>query len=85
MRSLIIIEVEHGEDTDNVSDLTCWLESKAFENWSGLTVLDYTVRVDLPQCFTLEDDRPIKCGECKGTDGNHFLSCSIWPHNHKEV
>jgi hypothetical protein len=54
MRSLIIIEVEHGEDTDELTDVAEFMSNDSFSNWSGLTVLDYTVRVDLPQCFTLD-------------------------------
>lgn len=54
MRSLILIEVEHGETTDDIHDLTCWLESDAFTNWSGLKVNDWSVKVDLPECFVLE-------------------------------
>lgn len=54
MRSLIILEVEHGSTTDDIHDLTCWLESDAFTNWSGLRVNNWSVRVDVPACFVLE-------------------------------
>lgn len=51
MRSLIIIEVEHGENTDD-------LEAFADYITSGITghkvvTNDYTIRVDLPACFEL--------------------------------
>lgn len=54
MRSLIIIEVEHGEDTDTLSD-TLWqlgLEGNIGGRPDAIT--DYTVRVDLPDCFVLD-------------------------------
>lgn len=56
MRSLIIIEVEHGDTTDELEALAQNLaveinESDGFEN---LTLIDYTVRVDVPACFVLD-------------------------------
>lgn len=54
MRSLIIIEVEHGDDTD---DLQSYVESVGrYMNEDSermLTLKDYTVKVDIPECFTL--------------------------------
>lgn len=56
MRSLIIIEVEHGESLDPLNDLAYEIQtiSQESDTLEDLTVLDYTVRVDLPQCFTLD-------------------------------
>lgn len=54
MRSLIILEVEHGEDTDALSDFAGAIENGSFSNWIGLEVNDYTVRVDLSDSFTLD-------------------------------
>lgn len=59
MRSLIILEVEHGEDTDA---LTGWIEfiSEQFrvENMFGdgdsAVLKNYAVRVDVPECFVLD-------------------------------
>lgn len=57
MRSLIILEVEHGEDTDSVQE---WVEAVANMNYRRLytmkwpNVTDYTVRVDVPPCFVLD-------------------------------
>lgn len=56
MRSLIILEVEHGEDTDAITEFVelvskpdhdggeQWLECLGFD----FKVTDYSVRVDLP-------------------------------------
>lgn len=48
MRSLIVIEVEHGEDTDGVDAFMDYMCSRLPE-WK-LTYKDSTVRVDLPAC-----------------------------------
>lgn len=53
MRSLIILEVEHGEDTDEFTDLAEHLNAEV-ERYSWCAPLNYTVRVDLPECFELE-------------------------------
>lgn len=60
MRSLIIIEVEHGEDTDGVDAFMDYMCSRLPE-WE-LTYKDSTVRVDLPACFALDSGVPE--GEC---------------------
>ena len=58
MRSLIILEVEHGEDTDKLqSIIDHTVESNEFvrayyKDWPKIT--NYTVRVDLPECFRLD-------------------------------
>lgn len=54
MRSFIIIEVEHGEDTD---ELTALADSTAVEigesdGFENLTLMDYTVRVDVQPFMT---------------------------------
>lgn len=74
MRSLIIIEVEHGETTDGVNEALFnmgigsqfdpqaddqWPTGSDGESWPMLEGMDYkitnyTVRVDLPECFKLE-------------------------------
>ena len=57
MRSLIIIEVEHGEDTDafyDVAEEIAGNTSHFLAGGSYANVLNYTVRVDLPTCFELE-------------------------------
>lgn len=61
MRSLIIMEVEHGETTDGLDDLpgilNLELASRALmENRvkDRIRVTNYSVRVDLPACFTLD-------------------------------
>lgn len=53
MRSLIILEVEHSEDTDEFTDLAEHLNAEV-ERYSWCTARNYTVRVDLPECFRLE-------------------------------
>lgn len=60
MRSLIILEVEHGEDTDALSDFITEVQNNGepyFLNEDGtykVHVTDYKVRVDLPACFMLD-------------------------------
>lgn len=57
MRSLIILEVEHGETTD---PLSVFLEALTDRDGHGIpgasdaVVIDGTVRVDLPACFVLD-------------------------------
>lgn len=53
MRSLIILEVEHGEDTDEFQD-ACEEIADVLSTYPALECLNYTVKVDLPECFTLE-------------------------------
>jgi len=74
MRSLIIIEVEHDDTTDGLSECLFdlgvgvqldphtddqWPTSADGETWPRIEggidyrVTDYTVRVDLPECFVL--------------------------------
>jgi hypothetical protein len=61
MRSLIIIEVEHGETTDDLDDIASvvnlHLAAKAMREHRPMQrskVTNYTVRVDLPACFVLD-------------------------------
>ena len=59
MRSLIILEVEHGEDTDRLNHMIGHILHEYDENMGRVyagrpVVTDYTVRVDLPECFRLE-------------------------------
>lgn len=57
MRSLIILEVSHGEDTDALTNLPAEIQSyiNGFDYFQdeGLRIDDWTVRVDLPECFRL--------------------------------
>lgn len=76
MRSLIIIEVEHGDTTDGVNECLFdmgvgsqfdpstddqWPTANDGASWPRVIpggidyrVVDYTVRVDLPACFKLD-------------------------------
>lgn len=78
MRSLIIVEVEHGDTTDGINEALFdmgigsqfdpmtddqWPTANDGGTWPNLEgmdyrITDYTVRVDLPECFQL--DRPEK-------------------------
>lgn len=55
MRSLIIIEVEHGEDTDGFDAVIQRALDQIDLSEFHTTVNNYTVRVDLPPCFVLDD------------------------------
>lgn len=59
MRSLIILEVEHGEDTDRLAHMISHIvheyDTNMRDSYPGRPVVnDYSVRVDLPPCFVLE-------------------------------
>lgn len=54
MRSLIIIEVEHGEDTDGFEAVIQRALDQIDLSEFHTTVNDYTVHIDLPDCFSLE-------------------------------
>ena len=61
MRSLIILEVEHGETTDGLDDLpgilNLELASRALMEHrvkDRIRVTNYSVRVDIPACFVLD-------------------------------
>ena len=51
MRSLIILEVEHDYDDDFSTALSLISEGLG---GSDFILKDYTVRVDLPECFRLD-------------------------------
>jgi hypothetical protein len=53
MRSLIILEVEHGETTDPIDNFVSSMDN-GFGEFAGMAVVDYSVRVDLPACFVLD-------------------------------
>jgi hypothetical protein len=54
MRSLIIIEVSHGETTDGLEQFIADALSEA--DWTeGVSVNAWTVKVDLPECFVLAE------------------------------
>lgn len=62
MRSLIILEVEHGDDTDLFSEIPSIVNLEfaaramlAGSPMSRAKVTNYTVKVDLPECFVLEN------------------------------
>lgn len=55
MRSLIILEVEHGEDTDDLQGVAeCIGRYMPYDTENNVRMLNYTVRVDLPECFSLD-------------------------------
>lgn len=57
MKSLIIIEVEHGEDTDSLMlalSNAIHVAAQPVLHKDGIRVTDWTVRVDLPACFVLD-------------------------------
>lgn len=51
MRSLIILEVEHGETLDPLDKIL----DHVVERYGEEVITNYTVRVDLPACFVLRD------------------------------
>jgi len=59
MRSLIILEVEHGETLDPLTTAVGIIASGAV---SGVELKDWTVKVDLPACFVLDVDMPSRAG-----------------------
>lgn len=59
MRSLIILELEHGEDTDALESIVAAAYDEAVVQRRArrfVKVNNYTVRVDLPACFVLDSD-----------------------------
>lgn len=62
MRSLIILEVEHGESTDPLDQLRATVVTAAVADTPHLSyvydepvsVVNWTVRVDVPECFVLD-------------------------------
>lgn len=61
MRSLLILEVQHGEDTDRLSFMIDHILHEYNEmmghHYPGRPVVtDYTLRVDVPDCFVLDSD-----------------------------
>ena len=57
VRSLIILEVEHGENTDVLEALIngAKMDAKSMDApGTECKITNYTVRVDLPECFTLD-------------------------------
>lgn len=61
MRSLIILEVEHGEDTDDLNMVAMLAGDldQVVEAEGPLEIVNYTVRVDLPDHFVLESAIPV--------------------------
>jgi hypothetical protein len=57
MKSLVIIEVEHGETTDPLD--TIMFELQGTDWVDDLNVINSTVRVDLPEHFVLESAIPV--------------------------
>jgi len=75
MRSLIIIEVEHGEDTDAIDDLLDHIgldQNYGLPEGDDFKVTNYTVRVDLPACFVLESDKPLGQAQHESHDLSHY-------------
>lgn len=58
MRSLIIIEVEHGETTDGLDHMVGAMDvltQIAYDcTGNDIQVLDYTIKIDIPDCFSLD-------------------------------
>lgn len=80
MRSLIILEVEHGEDTDRMAHMITHILNEYNDHMETVypgrpVVNDYTVKVDLPPCFVL-DSRNNDADWCPDadncTDTNHI-------------
>ena len=53
MRSLILLEVEHEEDISNLTALCESLKPSLFHDPYRVTILEWSVKVDIPDCFTL--------------------------------
>jgi hypothetical protein len=53
MRSFVIVEVEHGETTDPLDAFAAYV-SDPIPDFRGMTILNYSVRVDLPPYITCE-------------------------------
>ena len=77
MRSLIILEVEHGDTTDPLVGLVKVIGDVVEKNAAyGFRLLDYTVRVDLPGCFVLDSPPGGECTTSPAcTAVSHYLDC----------
>lgn len=51
MRSLIVLEVKH-EDTTDMLDI---ILDHVVERYGEEVITNYTVKVDIPECFVLEN------------------------------
>ena len=58
MRSIIIIEVDHGETTDDVEAFIRNLDSDNRYSYPDLDFVDVVVRVDVPAAVVLDSDMP---------------------------
>lgn len=56
MKSLILLEVEHGEDTDDLAISMAHAIAGINNNPLDIAVTDYGVRIDLPTCFVIDTD-----------------------------
>lgn len=54
MRSLVILEVEHDETTDALGHFIGTVHNVPVLMSPGVTILGYSVRVDVPECFELQ-------------------------------
>lgn len=72
MKSQITFIIEHDETTDTLEHLAAKMSN--FAQDEGASVIVWEVKVDVDYNG---------CSECGGSNGEHFLSCSIWPHNHR--
>lgn len=72
MRSLIILEVEHEDD---ISLLSEWVENigPTPNAYPELTITNYAVKVDLPECFVL-DSRNDGQGTCQSHTDIHAFN-----------
>lgn len=58
MRSLIILEIEHGDDTDGLDatvNYVLWALDR--DDSRNSHFVDYSVKVDIPACFNLQEKR----------------------------
>jgi len=55
MRSFVIIEVEHGEHTDELDSFVSNLREDNRFAYPGLDMIDYAVKVDIPVYATAEN------------------------------
>jgi hypothetical protein len=87
MRSLVIIEVEHGETTDPIEEFVRpVIETQNLPEVierTGLKCNDWSVRVDLPECFVLEGGQPKPVNYAEGmsdTDiAQALIDCGAFP------
>lgn len=53
MKSLVMVVFEHGDDTDDVQSFVENLQYDIRFQYPALEIDDWSVKVDLPPCFSL--------------------------------